>query len=381
MPTTDPSRPGRGATARLALADRCVQCGLCLPHCPTYRLDRVETESPRGRIAYIKAVADGSLAPTPAGDLHLEHCLGCRRCEGACPAGVEYGALLLLGREEVFRRVGLPAALRRRLRLLARPRWLSRLLGVYRLAFPVLPRRWRPLPRPPAAAAGPRPGSAPAGTAVFVGCVADRYEVPARAALARLAAAAGWPLVQPEGQGCCGAAAAHAGDVVQAGALADANRLAFAGHARVLCLASGCQDVLAASLEGQARVEDACAALATRAEALRFRDAGGRRVAVHRPCTQFALPGSLASLRALLAKVPGLEVIELPDTGCCGAAGMHMLEFPDRAARLREDLLGALQRSGAGEMVSANLGCRLHLANGSLVPVRHPLELLAEFLV
>ena len=78
----------RSSASLLALADRCVQCGLCLPHCPTYHLDATEAESPRGRIAYMKALAGGQLAPTEAGDLHLDHCLGCRRCESVCPAGV-----------------------------------------------------------------------------------------------------------------------------------------------------------------------------------------------------------------------------------------------------------------------------------------------------
>jgi glycolate oxidase iron-sulfur subunit len=380
MPTTDPFRPAPGPAALLALADRCVQCGLCLPHCPTYRLDRAETESPRGRIAYMKAVAAGALAPTPAGDLHLDHCLGCRRCEGACPAGVEYEALLLGGRAERFERRGLPAPLRWRLWLMARPRLLSALLGAYRRAFALLPRALRLLPRPPRSRTRPALTTANAATAVFVGCMAGSYEGPARAALARLAAAAGIGLAQPAGQSCCGTAAAHAGDTAQAARLAATNRRAFAGHARVLCLATGCQSVLAASLRDVAQVEDAWSALAERAEALHFRDAGGRRVALHRPCSQFALPGSLSSLRALLARVPGLEVVELPDTGCCGGAGMHMVEFGDRAARLREELLHALQRCGASELVSASLGCRLHLSGGSLVPVRHPLELLAEFL-
>jgi glycolate oxidase iron-sulfur subunit len=379
MPTTDLPRPAPGAV--VALADRCVQCGLCLPHCPTYALDRVETESPRGRIAYMKAVAEGSLAPTPAGDQHLEHCLGCRRCEGACPAGVEYGALLLAGRAERFERRGLSAALGRRLGLLARPRLLSALLDAYRLAFPLLPRRWRPLPRPPRHVAVPQGASArPGATAVFVGCVAHRYEEPTRAALFRLASAAGLELELPSGQGCCGAAAAHAGDAAQAATLAAVNRRAFAGRERVLCLASGCQSSLADALRGSTRVEDASVALARRADRLRFRDAGGRKLAWHRPCTQFALPGSVAALRALLARVPGLDVVELPDTGCCGAAGTHMLEFPERAARLRANVLKACADSGAEEIVSANIGCRLHLADGGAVRVRHPLELLAEFL-
>src|SRR6478609_4820397 len=112
MPEKLPSRPAGGGEL-LALADRCVQCGLCLPHCPTYRLDAAETESPRGRIAYMKAVALGSVAPTALGDLHLDHCLGCRRCEGACPAGVEYGSLLIAAREEQAKHRPIPAQTRR----------------------------------------------------------------------------------------------------------------------------------------------------------------------------------------------------------------------------------------------------------------------------
>src|SRR5690349_18231888 len=200
MPETVLPEPSGGELP--ALADRCVQCGLCLPHCPTYRLDAVETESPRGRIAYAKAVAMGSLAPTALGDLHLDHCLGCRRCEGACPAGVEYGQLLLLARAGQAARNPPGPGVRRHLWLLGRPRLLTALLRAYRWVYGVLPARWRLLPRPPAGTARGAPDRETSPTAVFSGCVARSYEGPARAALARLLSAVGTGLSEPAGQGC-----------------------------------------------------------------------------------------------------------------------------------------------------------------------------------
>ena len=103
-----PFSPPNTASEMALLADRCVQCGLCLPHYPTYQLDRCETESPRGRIAYMKALALGQINASEVGDTHLDHCLGCRRCESACPANVEYGHLLGLAREQQYLRKSLP---------------------------------------------------------------------------------------------------------------------------------------------------------------------------------------------------------------------------------------------------------------------------------
>lgn len=377
-----PPVPPPRAAGLAALADRCVMCGLCLPHCPTYRLDRTEAESPRGRIAYVRALATGALAPTAAGDIHLDHCLGCRRCEAACPAGVAYGDLLALARQDQAARRSIPRRTRRLLGLLARPRRLDRLLALYRLAGGLLPARWRPpLPRPPAPAPRPAPPALPEGAphwAVFEGCIARAYEAAARAALVRLFAATGVALHWPGGQGCCGTAAAHAGDAAGAAILADANRRAFAGAARVLTLATGCHDGLARSLP--APTEDALAALAARAGSLRFRDAGGHRVALHLPCSQRAVVHSDGALQRLLSQVPGLDLVVLPDTGCCGAAGLQQVLEPARAATLRAPLEQALAASGATELLSANLGCRLHLAGGTRLPVRHPLEFLAEHL-
>src|SRR3990167_11004882 len=162
MPETAPLQALTTANL-LALADQCVQCGLCLQHCPTYRLDQLESESPRGRIAYMKALAGGNFDPTSAGDPYLDHCLACRRCEAACPAGVESGALLVGSRARQAERR--PPGLRRRagLALLAPPRWVAGLLGAYRHAWRIVPDGLGRLPEPPVAGpgAGPRPPPAP----------------------------------------------------------------------------------------------------------------------------------------------------------------------------------------------------------------------------
>ncbi|KFN48271.1 heterodisulfide reductase-related iron-sulfur binding cluster, partial [Arenimonas metalli] len=173
--------------------------------------------------------------------------------------------------------------------------------------------------------------------------------------------------------GCCGAAAAHAGDAATAARLGDANRAAFQGRDRVLCLASGCLDSLSRSVDG--RAEDALAALDALGDRLAFRPAHGR-VVLHLPCTQ----RSGAALRRLLGRIPGLDLVVLPDAGCCGAAGLHQVAFPARAAALRGPVHAAVAASGATVLLSANIGCRLHLAPGLKMPVRHPIDFLAEHL-
>ncbi len=145
-------------------------------------------------------------------------------------------------------------------------------------------------------------------------------------------------------------------------------------------LASGCRPGLARTLGPGTDTRDAPEALAAYGDRLAFRDAGGRRVALHLPCTQRTDPRAPAALRRLLARVPGLVVVELPDTGCCGGAGLHQLSEPARAAALRAPLLEAVAASGAREILSANIGCRLHPAGGTTLPVRHPVEFLAEHL-
>ena len=368
----------------VALADRCVQCGLCLPVCPTYGRERLEAESPRGRIALVRAWALDTIEPGPIGDAHLDRCLGCRSCEAVCPAGVEYGALLVGARGRQRERNGAGVTQRVTESLAARPRLLALLLGGYRRVYPLLPAGLKRLPPPPLPIR-PTPAPAPAmrapaadTMAVFVGCVAGPYEAPARAALARLCTALSIPLTEPAGQTCCGALHAHAGNVNEAARLAARNRAAFAGHTQVLTLASGCQGAVAAAVEGQ--TVDALALLDEHRDRLVFQPRP-QRIALHLPCTQRNVSGTVPALRRLLAGIPQLTVIEIDaGYGCCGAAGSQMLSDPARANGYRQPLLDQLAASGATALLSANIGCRLHLANGTALPVLHPLEFLAEAL-
>lgn len=357
-----------------ALADACVRCGLCLPHCPTYRLDQVESESPRGRIALARTLHQSQNESAARFDNALDHCLGCGRCESVCPAGVRYSDLLLGTR--ALQRARRGSGLRQRLLegLLARPSVLRTLLGVYRRIHRMLPVWLRIVPRPPKLSAT-KIESTPGAPALFLGCIARSYEGATQHALRGLLAAVGEDLAVPAAQGCCGAFHAHAGNSQAAEALGERNRDAFAASPVVLSLASGCQASLRTSLPAKTAVADALTYLAGRSGRLHFRNTPGV-VAIHRPCTQSK--EGIDALRGLLSRVPDLRLVELDaGFGCCGAAGAHMLDFPERAARLRSPVLEQIAASGADWVLSANIGCRLHL-HGSTTPVLHPLEFLAE---
>lgn len=259
--------------------------------------------------------------------------------------------------------------------LLARPMLMEWLLLMYRGAYRLLPARWRRLPKPPPVQFLPVGSGSAVAPALLRGCVARGYEESTTTATVRLLKAIGLDVVIPSGQTCCGAAARHLGDASQFQRLGGTNREAFAGRSRVLCLASGCRDALALQLSGRADVADPIDLLAAQLPRLKFR-ASQRRIALHLPCSQ----RNGAALRRLLAAIPGLTVLELFDSGCCGAAGLHMLAEPERAVALRAPVLAALAPMQADELLSANIGCRLHLAQGSAIPVRHPLDFLAEHL-
>lgn len=391
-------------------ADLCVKCGLCLPHCPSYLDTRHEADSPRGRIALMQALADGRIAMTARVEQHLDGCLGCRACERVCPAQVPYGALIDAGRGLMATRR--PARLwpTRLLSRVLRSRRARRAittllralqsLGLQRLLDLVatrsrgvrLARLASLLPRlePPAAVPWPTVQAPSARVAVFAGCVGDIVERTVVSDLARLLAACGIETVEPAAQTCCGALDQHAGRAGIATRLARRNLKAFASADTVLPLATGCAATLldyARLAEGGAafvaKLRDPVDYLSEHAERLKFR-ALPMRVAIHESCTQANVIRRGDALRRLLARIPELELVELdPASRCCGAAGSYFVTEPDSADRLLQPKLDAAQGLAPALIVSANVGCSLHLAAGLRraglrVPVLHPLSLLSR---
>ena len=419
----DPGALSPRAVRLLAEADLCVKCGLCLPRCPTYALSREEGESPRGRIALGQGLASGALPVTARLAEHLGSCLSCRACEAACPAGVPYGRIIEAARGILAEQRPPGMAARWALRVAARapvdrPAWWRAAMAALRAyslstvrpSFErVLERVWPRLARlaryVPRLEPGPawKPYYPPVGesrgeVALFLGCVAREVDRPTLEASVRVLNRLGLGVHVPAGQGCCGAMHLHGGDEREALRLAKRNLRAFSGTAGpVVVAASGCAAALleyGRLAQGEAEVVDEAREFTRRVAEVT--DLMTRlewpaevtvaplplRVAVHEPCSLRNVLRRAEAPYRLLARIPGLEALPLPGNDrCCGAAGTHMVTRPEAADSLRGEKLDALGRVSADVVVTANVGCALHLAagvtgRGGPTEVLHPVVLL-----
>lgn len=379
---------------------QCVACGLCLPHCPTFRLTGMETASPRGRIAAMRAVDEGAAEVDGAFAKAMDECLACRACEAACPSGVPFGRMIEAARAQVeplrparvrgVKRIGLGEVLPRR-RLVLLMGWGLGLAQLLRLDR-VLPARLRsanprvslaqlvrPLPR--------ELGSGPTA-ALLTGCVMDAAFRPTHRATMRALADAGHRAV-PVG-GCCGALAMHYGHPEAARRMARERVAALEGADVVVVNAAGCSahvktygELLHDDPVWAERAERVAARTRDLVEMpLRPRARALGRVAVHDACHHLHAQGIAAGPREIL-RAAGAECVEVGDAGrCCGAAGLYSVTQPAMAAELRRQKAHAIAATGAPTVAVANPGCAIQIAQGldeigSDVRVVHPAELAA----
>jgi glycolate oxidase iron-sulfur subunit len=405
--------------------NQCVHCGLCLASCPTFSELGTEMDSPRGRIFLIKSLAEGRIGLSDPTVEHLSLCLDCRACETVCPAGVPYGRLieaakaeierqrpggllrrafrwlnfgLLLGRPRVLRAaaVGLRVYQASGLQALVRRSGLARLLPgtlpAWEALLPELPADRSPLP-----ALTPAVGPRRARVAMLTGCVQSVVFGAHNRATARVLARNGCDVLAPEGQGCCGALNAHGGDHARAIEMAKRTIETFeaAGAEVVIVNTSGCGAhmkaygaLLANEGEWRARGERFARTVQDLGEFLAREPLRGplqpvpMTVTYHDPCHVVHGQKIRRQPRDVLAQIPGLRMVDLPESDwCCGSAGIYNLTQPEMADRLLRRKVRNVLATSAEAVVTANPGCILQIqaglrAQGRELPVLHLVEIL-----
>ncbi len=409
--------------------NRCVRCGLCLPTCPTYVETLVETSGPRGRIALIKAVAEGRLNLTSPGFVHqMSECLDCRACEAVCPSGVEYGRLLEPARTQVQRataagqpwhirtlrwflldRVFSSMALLRFVAVLLR---LSQKLGLQSLARATGLLRMLHLedseklsPRISDRFFVPRDqrwtaeGKRKATVFMHAGCVMHVAFANVDEATVRVLQKAGCDVVAPSGQGCCGAINIHAGEMDRGRELAKRNIVAFEGSGADIYIinAAGCGSTLKEYgnlfAEDPEWAERAALFSSQVRDITEWLDEIGispelgvieRTVTYQDPCHLVHAQRIAGAPRRLLAKIPGLRLREMPESSlCCGSAGIYNLTQPAMAERLQRRKVANIMRVTPEIVVTANPGCAMQMAAGlreagAEISIKHVVEMLDE---
>jgi glycolate oxidase iron-sulfur subunit len=408
------------------LIDDCVHCGFCLPTCPTYALWGEEMDSPRGRIYLMKLGTEGKAELSSTYVQHFDRCLGCMACVTACPSGVQYEKLIETTRAQIERNYPRSFADRvfrrlifvlfphpRRLRILALPLFLYQRSGLQKLLrksgiAKLLPIRLRSMEallpdlsrqslRVQMPATIPAQGTKRMRVGLLLGCVQQVFFADVNQATARVLAAEGCEVIIPPNQGCCGALMVHAG--VEDEALEFARRTIDAFEQAevdaIVINAAGCGSSM--KEYGYLLRDDPAYAERARRFAAKCKDISEilcelprqakrnpvpLRIAYHDACHLQHAQRIRKQPRDLLREIPGLDLLEVPDSAlCCGSAGIYNLIEPEAAQQLGDRKVTNVLSTGAQMVVSSNPGCLMQLRNGlgragKPLPARHIVEVL-----
>jgi glycolate oxidase iron-sulfur subunit len=409
------------------LINQCVHCGFCLPACPTYVLWKSEMDSPRGRIYLMKMASEEAMPLSPDWVRHIDTCLGCVSCMTACPSGVDYGKLIEATRAQVERQHRRSMGERFHRRVLfslfphpERLRLVRPILAAYQKSglqsllrkagiLGLLPERLRAMEalapkvgkRHSIADITPAEGRKRLRVGLLLGCVQREFLSEVNAATVRTLAAEGCEVAAPPGQPCCGALLVHAGEEAAALSLARRTIDAFENAAVDLIVtnAAGCGSV--AKDYGYLLRDDPQYAERARQFSTKCRDIsevldelGPRavrhalpfRVAFHDSCHLQHAQRVRAQPRALLTAIPGLTLLEIPESAiCCGSAGIYNLVEPKTANELADRKARLITEESEGgppdAVATGNVGCLLQLRaalerRSHRIPVVHTVQLL-----
>ena len=384
-----------------AILRSCVHCGFCTATCPTYQLLGDERDGPRGRIYLIKQVLEGE-QPSRETQLHLDRCLTCRSCETTCPSGVQYGRLLDIGRAEIDKQVTRPWS-EKMLRYLLRhtvpyPRRMKLLLRTGNTFKALLPASIKShlVPIPKVTAFPQR--EHPRKMLVLGGCVQSIASPQTNIATTKVLNKLGIQLINVNEAGCCGALSHHLSAQEQTLNHIKQNIDAWwpyieAGAEAIISTASGCGTMLedyGHLLRHDERYAEKAAKVSAMscdiAEIIAEEDLSqwqysgdGISVAFHCPCSLQHGQQLYGTVEAILKRI-GYHLTPVADGHlCCGSAGSYSLLQPELSQQLKANKVKALQADNPDRIVTANIGCQMHLSEPNQ-PISHWIELLAEVL-
>ena len=414
-----------------SVVQQCMHCGMCLPTCPTYDATKLERNSPRGRIALMRSIADGQLEATKTFADEMYFCLGCLACVTACPAGVNYAELFEHARAEAEASGVLSSPKRnfirrftigwlfmdlRRLRLFGRALWLWQALGLQWLVrksgvLKLMPARLREmeamtptvqskLSHQLIAPVTPAAGQKKYRVAMLTGCAQDLIFSDVNRDTVEVLARNGCEVVTPHAQSCCGSLHAHNGEWTLAQQLARRSIDQFPPEQfdAIITNAGGCGSHLkhyAKLLAGDAAYESRAHAWDAKVKDIHEwlahigiespkATAPPQTVTYHESCHLCHGQKVTTQPRQLLKSIPGVKLVELPEASwCCGSAGIYNITQPEMADDLLRRKVGHIKTTGANVVATGNPGCLLQVQNGCEregmhVRVAHPVTLLAE---